>query len=292
MVLSRLVILMFWYLGSISLAADNPMEQGNAALAKGDYARAIALLTAAIEKEPDNATAYATRGMAYYSKQDYDRAIADYSEVIRLKPTLGRAYAARAVAYKEKAEFDKAIADFEEAIRLTPQEVELREGLASAHFGRARRSTDRNKKVSDYNEAIRLRPAFVEAWVNRGLAHERGGDYEKALTDYSEAVRLDPTGIGGLNAAAWLLATCPKGTLRNGKQAVEFGKKAYELTDGKDTNVLDTLAAAYAEAGDFESAIKLQKAYLEAPRLNSNAAAQGRLRMGLYESHNPFHESN
>lgn len=71
-----------------------------------------------------------------------------------------------------------------------------------------------------------------------------------------EALKHYPNNVGVLNLYAWMLATSPSDTLRNGRRAIEFATTACELTDYADPSCLDTLAAAYAEAGNFAEAIK------------------------------------
>jgi len=63
-----------------------------------------------------------------------------------------------------------------------------------------------------------------------------------------------------------LLATCSDEKLRDGKRAVELATKANELTAGKDASVLDALAAAHAEIGDFDKAVEYQKQSLATMR--------------------------
>jgi tetratricopeptide (TPR) repeat protein len=120
----------------------------------------------------------------------------------------------------------------------------------------------------DYDESIRLCTQAIDsgelcqeklsiAYYNRGNAWYDKGDYNSAIADYTMAIEIDPQYADVCNKLAWLKATCPDGTYRDGVRAVELGKKAVELKETYYT--LGTLAAAYAEAGTFQDAIKTQK---------------------------------
>jgi tetratricopeptide (TPR) repeat protein len=196
------------------------------------------------------------KGVEAIRRQEYDLAIAEFSEVIQLKPKYAGAYNNRGVSYAHKADWDKATADF--------------------------------------NEAIRLNPEYVEAYYNRGLAYGGKGDYDKAIANYGEAIRLSPYYAEAYNNLAWLLAVCPDAKVRNGKKAIEYAKKACELSEWETPSWFGALAAAYAEAGDFDNAVKWQTKYLDANYPNSNPSndtpEKARQRLGLYEQKKPYHE--
>ena len=84
-------------------------------------------------------------------------------------------------------------------------------------------------------------------------------------------------------------ATCPYSAVRDGPRAVGFAEKAAAATNRKDPNILDTLAAAYAEAGQFTNAVTVQK---EAIALVQDAKMKGDFasRLKLYESSSPYRE--
>jgi tetratricopeptide (TPR) repeat protein len=90
---------------------------------------------------------------------------------------------------------------------------------------------------------------------NNVLRHK--GDYDHAMAEYYKAIELDPNDAESHNNLAWLLAINPESKYRDGLKAIQLAKKAVELKDT--AGYIDTLAAAYAEAGRFQEAIKTQE---------------------------------
>jgi tetratricopeptide (TPR) repeat protein len=143
----------------------------------------------------------------------------------------------------------------------------------------------------------------AEAKKTRALAYRlRGQDFEaqavfdKAIAGYDEAIRLDPTNPVAWNNKAWIAATCPKAKYRDGKRAVHDALRACDLNGWKDWKTIDTLAAAYAEAGDFGNAIKWQEKAIELIEKETNATERDsvlpleRSRRALFKAHKPYHE--
>ena len=112
------------------------------------------------------------------------------------------------------------------------------------------------------------------------------GDYQKTSDDFKTAEKLAPELDEALNGYAWFLATCPDGAFRNGALAIEKAKKACGLTDYRDWYQLDTLAAAFAETGDFESAVKWAKQALEIAPADKKKICQQQLKR--FENQQPF----
>jgi tetratricopeptide (TPR) repeat protein len=148
----------------------------------------------------------------------------------------------------------------------------------------------------DYDEAVRLLRLYLKdhkdpaAYSARGLAFYQKKEYEKAITDYSEAIRLNPTDARTINNLAWVLATCPDDKVRDGKRAIECATKACGLSNWRDFGYVDTLAAAYAEAGNFKDAVQWQKKALDLDIEDKENLEQAQQRLKLYEQGKPYRE--
>jgi tetratricopeptide (TPR) repeat protein len=139
-----------------------------------------------------------------------------------------------------------------------------------------------------FQAAVATRPRNTFAWTHLGFALRDMGNADGAVAAFQEAVRLDPKFPHALNSLAWLLAVGPD-DLRDGKRAVELATRACELTDWKNARFIDTLAAAYAEAGDYVKAGEYQEKALDVLS-QSPKGPEVRQRLALYAQKKPFRD--
>ena len=111
-----------------------------------------------------------------------------------------------------------------------------------------------------------------------------------AIADYKEAIRLDRTFAPAYHALAWLWATCPEESFRHGKRAVELATRACGLAEWKDANMLATLAAAYAEVGEFDKAVEWEEKAIQL-YANADDCKKGEERLKLYKEKKPYRET-
>jgi Zn-dependent membrane protease YugP/Tfp pilus assembly protein PilF len=236
---------------TIALAPAEPVSCANRASAwiqLKEWDHALGDLDAAIARGGGNPDNYRTRGNIWLEKRDYPRAVADFSAALERAPTSAAAYRDRGLAFLFSGDHDRALADLDEAIRL------------------------------DATDAV--------AFNNRGVTWMRRGDYARAFEDLLQAIRLDPKFANPLKHLAWLQATCPHAELRQGEQAIANAVRALELAGGKPVEWLEVLAAAHAEAGNFEEAVKWQEKRLEEAHPEGRDEAEARL--SLYRNRQPF----
>ena len=113
------------------------------------------------------------------------------------------------------------------------------------------------KAISAFTKAIEINPTDERAYSIRGLAYAGKSQYDKAISDINKALEINPHDAEAYNNLAWILATCPVAQYRDGTEAVELAQKSVDLV--LHSQNLDTLAAAYAEAGKFGHAITTQE---------------------------------
>ena len=202
--------------------------------------------------DEDLATILNSRGNAYHYNGEYNRAIADFDESIWLVPNSAVAHFNRGWAHSEKGEYNRAIKDFDEAIRFRG------------------------------DDAIYVR--------GRGWAYYRKGEYDRAIEDLDLAIRLNPADAITLNSKAWILATARSTDLRDGHEAIRLAREAVRLIDNP--AIRDTLAAAYAEAGQYADAVAEQVRAIEMLTAvgRDDEVADFQNRLELYRYGQPYRE--
>jgi tetratricopeptide (TPR) repeat protein len=265
---------------------DPALVEGDNAYKAGNYDLAVSKYSEAIKRNPKDPIAYNGRGLAYKERKEYAQAIGDFTEALRLKQDWFVFYN-RGITYHEKGAEDPAIIDFTKALKLTPKDVR---GRVDCLIGRAHCYFNKEKAVSamaDLSQAIELGVKEPDAYVLRGILHKIDHDYDRSLADYEKAISLDPNDARSYDAEAYLLSVCPMPKYRDAKKAIVRATKACEITEWKYADALETLAVAYAEAGQFDDAIKWQA---KAGEIDPKAVDEKRLE--LYQQKQPFRDIN
>jgi len=169
-------------------------------------------------------------GVAAAKAKDAAKALKYYDAALIANPHSDVVYFDRGLLFYRKKEYEKAIEDFTKAIQF-PATFNPRDSFKSKLH-------------------------LPQSYNMRARSFQMMGRYDKALEDFNHAVQLSPGESLDCNNLAWLYATCPKAEIRNGAKALELAMKACYLSDWKKWNRIGTLAAAEAETGDFDAALK------------------------------------
>jgi tetratricopeptide (TPR) repeat protein len=212
------------------------VRMGNAAAEKRGYAKAIKCYDAALMVSPQNYRAFYDRGLVFFDEKDYERAIGDFTEAIKLNSRHARSYRMRGSTYRRMGKYPEALAD--------------------------------------YTKAIDLDPGNFNTFCYRGWVYSKTGDAGRAIKDYRSVIERAPEEHFGYNNLAWIYATWPDEKVRNGAKALELATKACELSGWKKHLCIGTLAAAEAETGNFDDAVKHQQQALVLARADPALGAK------------------
>jgi len=232
------------------------------------------------------ADSYHQRAVMWISLKKYDEAVSDFDAAIERDSRNAALFNARGNALRKTGKLDRALSDFNEVIRQNIRHPAVYTNRGLVWYDKKKY----DRALADFSEALRLDSKFAPAWEAGGTAREAQGNYAKAIRNFRKAIEADTNFHPAHNNLAWILATCPDGSLRDGKTAVGHATKACELTGFQDAGYLDTLAAAHAEAGEFDEAVKRAKEAFQLADEKEKAALIERLK--LYESKKPYHRNN
>ena len=227
----------------------------------------------AIESDPKYAHAYNNLGQALAMQGKLDDAIPQFTKAVEADPESGSAEGNLGHALLEKKNLDDAIVHLKHAVELGPDsaETETNLGLALAEKG------SMDDAVPHFEQALKIAPGYPDAHAYLGTALVMKGDKAGALKHWQVALKEDPNNLRVLSDTAWLLSTAPDPALRNGTEALRLANHAVELTQGRAPMLLGTLAAAYAETGQFPKAISTEQHACDLARQLGNQRMAGML---------------
>jgi tetratricopeptide (TPR) repeat protein len=294
------------------------------------FAKAEKEYTTAIRLEPKNADYWNQRGTARMTMNQDAEAIRDFSQALELDPQRAWMYSSnRAECHFSARNYRLAAADYTIALKHDdPKHLDSRSrawflykrGLAYLECGQPREASvdftaaidrDSDNAAACYHkrglcyfrmrEFARAKADFGEAigkgydypalsWYHRGMSEARLAEYGKARTDFLRAMKQDPAEASGYEGLAWLLATCPENSVRNGPKAIPLAWRACELSRWARRSCLEALAAAYAECGDFRKAVKVQRTAITCEPENKESLDLARQRLARYLAGQPYRE--
>jgi len=284
---------------------------------------ALAVFDRAVRIRPALAQTFDSHGVALHRAGRVDEAIEQFRRALELEPENGTTCGRLARVLLGEGRIDEALAVLEEGLDAAPDDQGLRRMLTgvleqqrradealsrlAAMVERQPRRTALRLELAELllrrgrpaeaeaqcRKAVELEPGSARAWHALAFVQLRQGGQADALKAFEAAVQREPNAVTLTNDLAWLLATSPDSTVRDGARAMRLVEAIRQHKGPARANVLDTLAAALAELGRFEEAVEVAGRAIEAARQSGNEDLVRRLgeRRELYRSGSPYRMS-
>ena len=245
-----------------------------------------------LEVTSQNAAAQNNLGNALFQKGQMDEAIAHYQAALAIQPDHAKAHYNLGNALAGQSKLDEAIVEFQKALAIQPDQPEVLNNLATALL----RNGQVDEAIIQFRKTLAIQPGLAGAHNNLGAALFKKGQVNEAINSFQKALAIQPdSGDAQDNLAriAWLLATSPDPSVRNGTKARELALQANQLSGNQDPMILRTLAAACAEMGRFSEAIAISRRAMQLASAQNNVtlAASLQMQLGSYEAGSAFRDA-
>ena len=256
---------------------------------EGKLDEAIPHFEKAVLEDPRFAEAHNNLGIACVQTGRIDEAVTHFQKAVELEPDYGSAHNNLGAILLQSGRPDEAIPHFQKAVEVIPDFADAHDNLGIALLQKGKL----DEAIPHFQKALEVDPRQVQTYYNLGGALYLQGKVTESLLRWREGLRADPNYLPLLNQTAWVLATCPQASVRNGPEAVALAERAVKVSAGADPVLLDTLAAAYAEAGRFPEAVQTAHRALDlATQQNAQPLVEGlKASIALYESKSPFRDT-
>jgi tetratricopeptide (TPR) repeat protein len=260
----------------------------NALASRNDLDEAIAFYHQSIQMAPDFVDAIYGLGNALLLQHRPEDAVAQYVQVLRIDPRHSEALYNLAVTMHGMGKLDDATSYYREYLHAAPRNVEAICNLAKALATQGKF----DEAAIQYRHALELDAHLPQARLGLGETLSRNGKTAEALPHLMEAIRLKPDSPETMNDVAWIIATQPGWPRETVDEAVRLAAQSCQLTGNRHPGMLDTLAATYAAAGQFDRAQALARTAIEhaAAADNGKLVDDIRTRLTLYAENRAFRE--
>jgi tetratricopeptide (TPR) repeat protein len=224
--------------------------------------------------------------MQLEEKGENDQALLIWKKAVALDPGNEKVQNGLGISLYVHGEIQEAFEHLRQAVRINPMSVQDRFVLGRFTLDQGHAE----EALPDLQAAIAIRPHFESCEEALAGAYEALGRNSEALAHWRKALAIDSDRVSAIIGAAWLLATARDASIRNGAKAVQLAESARDA-EPDNPEVLDTLAAAYAEEGQFARASTTAGRALELAKAKTNhpLMADLRARQALYAKQKPFH---
>jgi tetratricopeptide (TPR) repeat protein len=266
-------------------SAEVHVDEGLTLLSQGHADEAIVQFRAALEVRPDFTPAYCNMGEALLAKGKPDEAIAQYRKALEIKPADAEALSSLGKALLRKGDFKQALTFFQKTPGMSPDPLAAWFKLGNDFL----RKKDSDEAIACFRQAMAIDTNSAGAWAKLGLAFYQKTQTKDAIESWQKSLEINPDQSFVQNSLAWALATAPDASLRDGPKAVALVKQVIQQTPAGNPSLLHTLAAAYAEEGNYALATAVAGHALKLANEQKNNALAATLQkeIKLYEADTP-----
>ena len=270
-------------------SANAHFNLGHILFRQGRLDEAAAHFQRDLEIQPNDAKAHSNLALVLLQKGQTDEAMAHCRKALEIQPDFAEAHYNLGNALVQKGQLDEAIVQFQKALEIQPDSAEVHNNLGWVLLQSGRL----DEAIAHFQRVLKIQPGFALAHGNLAMALIRNGQAREAIAQYQLFLKLQPDNADALSDLAWVLATWPEASIRNGTEAIQLTRRANQLTGGQDPMTLRALAAAYAEGGQFAEAVSVARRALELAESQSNGALDEELRAQLksYQAGSPFRDT-
>lgn len=209
-----------------------------------------------------------------------------WSQALKSDPKNWQAHNSLGEALGAEGKTEAALSHF-----FSAEETNPRDAIVQSNIGTALLKTGfPDQAILRLQKALEINPRIAEAHNSLGNAYYAQGKAAPAISEYRAALKLDPENLSACNNLAWLLATSREDAARNGAESVNLAEAAVHATGGTKPALQRTLAAAYAETGQYSLAEQTAARALSGAESSGNDALVTSLReeIALYQSQKPL----
>ncbi|CAL1125304.1 unnamed protein product [Cladocopium goreaui] len=200
----------------------------------------------------------------------------------------------------ERGDRDDALATLEESLATWPNNVRAHHSLGLLLLERQ----DTRAAIEHLNTALQIEPRFIPSLLTSATVYSQQGQWAEAIEMFRRVIEAEPEFqrvlsrrsdlLQSANNVAWIMATQPDESLRDGFGAVELSKQVCEATDFQQPSYLDTYAAALAETGDFQQASEIAKQAIDLAIEADKIGLAGRIqeRLNHYQDGEPYRDNS
>ncbi len=256
----------------------------------GRFDEAVACYRKSQQIQPRYAIAYYNLGDLLADRGRLNEAMAQFQRAIAINPDFGKAHRGLGDILLAGGQLDEATSEYRKALEIQPDDAEAHRnlGVALASHGQF------DEAIAQFEQAWKIKPGDLETLGSLAKALAARGQFADAMKHYRVILKRQPDNAEAQKDLAWLRATCPEASLRDGAEAIELAQRANTRCGGRRADVLDALAAAYAESGWFPEALATARKALDLATQQTHRALADAVqsRIALYEAGKPYHQTS